>query len=477
MKQIDYFEKLFYPKSVAFIGATNKRTWHLKGILHRNFQGKVYLVSKSSGEIFGKKCFKDISQIPDGIDHTIIAVNRNILVDIVKECVKKKFFTLHIFTAGTGEFDEKGREIEDQLYKIISNSSTRVIGPNCMGVYSTGGRISYSPYFKADPVGNVAFVSQSGDLTDRFIETLNDLNVYFSTAASIGNSISLNVSDFIEYFNSDEKTDIISVYFEGFSKYREFEGKRLLEVLKKNKKPLIMLRSGITDQGKRSVKSHTGSLTTDNQIWDAVFAQTNAIQVRTLEELIDTTHAFAFCKDILPDVKGIILISWSGGCATVATDNITQIGVEVPEIRDPARSKMKEMIKIGSISNPLDLPWVSGTDTYLKIIKMAADEPYIGGVFLESFAASDEWDRGKDYFKTLQTLKNYCNQLGKPLFISLPYANIIKREELKKKLLQMGIPIFPSFESAAKSFLNLYNFQKSLQNNNINQNYSSMKLK
>lgn len=460
--QINYFEKLFYPKSLAFIGATNKRTWQLRGILERGFTGEIFLVSKSSDELFGKKCFKDITEIPDGIDHAIIAVNRNTLLEIVKHCIKKKFSTIHIFSAGTGEFDEKGRKIEDELYNILNNSATRAIGPNCMGVYSTGGKFSYSPYFKADPVGNVAFVSQSGDLTDRTVESLNELGVNFSTAASIGNSISLNISDFIEYFNSDGKTDIIGIYFEGFSRYRKFQGRRLLEVLKKNKKPLIMLRSGVTEQGKRSVNSHTGSLTTSRQIWNAVYAQSNIIPVRSLEELIETTQAFYYCKDILPKVNGVILITWSGGTATVATDLISEIGVDVPEIQDPAMSNMKKMIRIGSTLNPLDLPWVSGSETYAKIIQIAASEPYIGGVFLETFAPSDDWDRGDDYLTRLLGLKEYCTSLGKPFFISLPYGgNAVKREEFKQKILGMGIPIFPSFDSAARSFLNLYKFQKS----------------
>jgi acyl-CoA synthetase (NDP forming) len=467
VENINYFEKLFYPKSIAFIGASSKRIWQLKGLFNRGFAGDIYLVSKGSDELFGRKCYKDITEIPDGIDHAIIGVNRNILLEIVKECIKKKFSTIHIFSAGTGEFDEKGRKIEDELFEILNNSSTRAIGPNCMGLYSTGGKFSYSPYFKAEPVGNVAFVSQSGDLTDRTIESLNELGVNFSVAASIGNSISLNISDFIEYFNSDNKTDIIGIYFEGFSRYRKSQGRRLLKVLKNNKKPLIMLRSGVTEQGKRSVNSHTGSLTTSRKIWNAVYAQTNIIPVRSLEELIETIQAFYYCKYILPTVNGIILITWSGGTATVATDLISEIGVDVPEIQDPAMSKMKQMIRIGSTLNPLDLPWVSGSDTYNKIIKIAADEPYIGGIFLETFAPSEEWGMGDDYLTRLLELKNYCVNLGKPFFISLPYGgNAVNREKFKNKILGMGIPIFPSFDRAARAFLNLYKFQKKMKQRN-----------
>lgn len=228
-----------------------------------------------------------------------------------------------------------------------------------------------------------------------------------------------------------------------------------------------MLRSGVTEQGKRSVTSHTGSLTTSRQIWNAVYAQTNIIPVRSLEELIETIQAFYYCKDILPKVNGVILITWSGGTATVATDLISEIGVDVPRIQDPAMSKMKQMIRIGSTLNPLDLPWVSGSETYNKIIKIAADEPYIGGIFLETFAPSDEWNRGDDYLIRLLELKNYCTKLGKPFFISLPYGgNALNREEFKNKILGMGIPIFPSFDRAARAFLNLYKYQQKMKQRN-----------
>ena len=109
----------------------------------------------------------------------------------------------------------------------------------------------------------------------------------------------------------------------------------ILEVLKKNKKPLIMLRSGITEQGKRSVNSHTGSLTTSRQIWNAVYTQTNVVPVRSLEELIETTQAFYYCKDILPKVNGIILITWSGGTATVATDLISETEFQSHRLLSP----------------------------------------------------------------------------------------------------------------------------------------------
>ena len=459
MGQINYFEKLFYPKTIAFIGASNKRMWQLRGYVDRNYQGKLYFVSKGSDKIFDINCVKDVTDLPDGIDHAIIAVNRNQLIDIVKKCVIKNFATIHIFSAGTGEFDEEGRKIEDEIYNLLKNSSTRAIGPNCMGLYSTGGRFTFNASFKKDPSGNVAIISQSGDLTERFVNNLNYLGVDFSVGASIGNSISLNITDLIQYLNDDDGTEIISVYFEGFSRYHIKEGRKLFELLKKVSKPLIFLRTGKTDAGKRSAESHTGSLTTSNQIWNAVFSQTNTIQVRSFEELIDTTLAFNHYKDLLPKEIGILLITWSGGNATIASDLITQLGATVPEFSVKTKAKLKRLIRFGGVVNPLDLPWKNFSDEYSKIAQIAIEEPYIGGVLAETYQPHDEnaWD---NYFENLLFLKNLCNKQRKPFFLSLPFAGYQDREEYRKKIIETGVPIFPSFERAAKAFLNLYYYKK-----------------
>ncbi|MBY8984660.1 MAG: CoA-binding protein [Candidatus Lokiarchaeota archaeon] len=463
MEQINYFEKLFYPKTIAFIGASKRREWQLTGYVDRGFQGKLYFVSKGNDKIFNIDCLRDVNDLPDGIDHTIIAVNRDQLVEIVKKCIKKNFATIHIFSAGTGEWDEEGRKIEEEIYELLKNSSTRAIGPNCMGLYSTGGRYTFNPSFKADPVGNVAIISQSGDLTERFVQNLNSLGVDFLVGASIGNSISINVTDLIQYFNADSRIEIISVYFEGFSRYHHIEGRRLYNVLKETKKPVIFLRTGKTDAGKRSAKSHTGSLTTSNQIWNAVFSQTNAIQVRTFEELVETTLAFNHYKDLLPNEKGVLLITWSGGNATIATDLITQLGVTVPEFSDSTKVKLKSLIRFGGVVNPLDLPWKNFSDEYSKIAEIAIKEPYIGGVLAESYQPFDENSRD-NYFENLLFLKHLCHEQRKPLFLSLPFTNFLNRQKYRNRIIDMGVPIFKSFESAAKAFLNLYLYKTKLKN-------------
>lgn len=452
--------KLFQPQSIAVIEAASNREWQVSGIIDRFGTQNLYLVSSKEEAVCGVKCFHDISELPDGIDHAIIAVNRSKLQGLIEECIRKKFATLHIFTAGGAEFDEEGFTIEQQVYALIKESSLRAIGPNCMGVYSPGGKITYNPYF-SEKKGRVAFVSHSGDLTTQFILRSNGNGVYFSMAASIGNSIDLKIADFIEFFNSDTSTDLIIVYFEGFSPFDSQDGRKFWRALKENKKPLLLLKGGATPAGKRAAASHTGSIASEDAVWEAVYKQTLAQKVVTFEDLVYSAMAFNFCKNFYPRLKSSLLIGWSGGQLVLSTDELLRQGIDLPEIAPETQRKMKAMISIGSVKNPLDLPWIVRREKYPEICKLAIQEKYIGGVFLETAAWERQEEQFYGYLGNLTKIFEYCKEYGKPFLVSLPESPFyVQRENFKNLLIERGIPVFPNLQSAAMAFLNMYNYQQ-----------------
>ncbi|MFX0081493.1 MAG: CoA-binding protein [Candidatus Hodarchaeota archaeon] len=473
MKQIDFFEKLFYPKTLAFIGANPRRIWHIDGYIDRFPKDSLYIVTnyydklmeKHAERLKGVNVYRDLSEIPDEIDHSLISVNRNRLIKTIKTCLEKKFYTIHVFSAGTGEFDEKGIKIEAELYELFKNNeNSRLVGPNCMGIYSPRGKFSYSERF-SEKAGNFALVSQSGDLTNRIVSSLNNRGVYFSYAASIGNSISLRSSDLIDYYNKDEHTEVILSYMEGFSQFRtpEFEGRIFFDSLKKNKKPLLLLKGGISELGKRAASSHTGSLASQNKIWNSIFKQTNAIQIISYDELIDTAVLFRFCPNCEPKHNSILMITYSGGSSVLGVDSIARlnVGIDVPEIREPTRSKMKKLIRVGSITNPLDLPDLRDEEIRYELFKLAISEEYISGVI--QLNPGPRWrgidqdeERLKKFYAELIRYKEICDKLRKPFMLNIP--NSIGKD-FKKKLIELEIPGFRSFSRAAKAFSNLYRYK------------------
>lgn len=473
MTQIDFFDKLFYPKTLAFIGANPRRIWHLGGYIRRFPKDSLYIVTnyyeklmeKHSDFVKDVKIYKDISEIPDEIDHSVISVSRNRLIETIKACLEKKFYTIHVFSAGTGEFDEKGYQIEAELYELFKdNENSRLVGPNCMGIYSPRGKFTYTEQF-SEQAGNFALVSQSGDLTNRIVSSLNNRGVYFSYAASVGNSISLRTSDLIDFFNRDENTDVILSYMEGFSQFRksEYEGRIFFESLKNNKKPVLLLKGGMSELGKRAASSHTGSLASNDKIWNSIFKQTNAIPIISYQELIDTAVLFRFCSHCEPKHNSILMITWSGGSSVLGVDAIARlnVGIKVPAIQEPTHSKMKELIRVGSITNPLDLPDIRDDELRFELFELAISEEYISGAI--RLSTGPRW-RGRDpdkeaterFYADLLRYKELCDRLGKPFMVTNPNSS---DKKFKKKLIELEIPAFSSFARAAKAFSNLYRFK------------------
>ncbi|MCK4287101.1 MAG: hypothetical protein KAX18_12905, partial [Candidatus Lokiarchaeota archaeon] len=277
---------------------------------------------------------------------------------------------------------------------------------------------------------------------------------------------SLRSSDLIDYYNKDENTDVILSYMEGFSQFRksEFEGRIFLESLKNNKKPLLLLKGGISELGKRAASSHTGSLASQNEIWNSLFKQTNAIPIVSLEELIDTAVLFRFCNNCEPKYNSVLMITYSGGSSVLGVDSIARLnaGIDVPAIREPTNSKMKELIRVGSITNPLDLPDVRDDNIRFELFKLAISEDYLSGAI--RLSTGPRW-RGQDkdeeaiqrFYADLIRYKEICDKLGKPFMLTVPNSSI--DTDFKKKLIELEIPAFSGFARAAKAFSNLYRYK------------------
>jgi len=470
------FERLFKPKNVLIFEAQAKISFFIKGFLRQEFDlENLYLVSSKEDELLGIKCYRSIDDVPiDTIDLLILSVRRDILVQSFTDILsKKKIRFVHIFTAGTGEFDDEGIKIERRIKEILKNNpDTRSIGPNCMGLYCPHGKIAYYSSFPIES-GNIALIFQSGDLHSKIIKIgSRRYNLRFSKCVSIGNCIDIQISELLQYFNHDVETDIVCVYFEGLPVLYKNEGKRLLNVLKSMDKPVLFMRGGRTERGQKAVLTHTGALATKRIIWDSIFNQTPIIEVPpSLDELID--YAYIFSKLIhsfkrlnrivkYPSNKNALVILWSGGFGILATDVLTELGLNVPLFEGKKLEMLKQIypIKIGSLSNPLDMPWIVSTKVYLEVCKAAIDGD-IDFVMLVTDAWRDlEEKRFKNYYSNLLGIKTHVESMDKILVIILPDYPSESRKIFHAKLTKDGFLVYPSIERAAKSFVKLYEYGK-----------------
>ncbi|MHA2390360.1 MAG: hypothetical protein ACXAEX_00185 [Promethearchaeota archaeon] len=473
-------ELLFKPKNVVIYRFSKAVDFFVKGFKRQEFKPEnLFLISSKEVGFMGFKCYKSIDEIPiDTIDLLILSIRRDLLVKTLQEVLsKKKVQFIHIFTAGTGEFDEIGTEIERNLKDLLNKyQNTRSIGPNCMGIYSPRGKTAYYSSFPIE-LGNIGLVFQSGDLHSKMIKFgSRRYNLRFSIGVSIGNCVDIQISEVLQYLNEDQDTDVICVYFEGISPIHKNEGKNLFQVLRSMKKPVLFMRGGKTERGQTAVLSHTGSMASYEKIWNAVYKQTPIIQVpSSLDELIDYAYLFSYyfkkfkklsTKIAYPKNKRTLIILWSGGFGILATDMLIELGLEVPQFKGETLKKLKTIypIRVGSLSNPLDLPFVTYQKELAEVTKAAVDED-INLVVIETDAWKDiESKRFKGYYRNLLEIKEYVESQNKILFIILHQYPSESRKIFVNMLLKDNFLVYPSLETAAKAFLKLYEYGKKIEN-------------
>ncbi len=470
------FERMFKPKNVLIYDAKPKISFFVDGFIRQGYNlENLYLVSTKVEEILGVKCAKSIEDVPvDSIDLVILSVRRdNLIKELSNLLSRKKIKFIHIFTAGTGEFDEKGAKIERKIKEILNAyPSTRSIGPNCMGLYCPHGKIAYYSSFPIES-GEVGLIFQSGDLHSKMVKFgARRYNLRYSKGVSVGNCVDIQVSEFLQYLNNDNETQVICVYFEGLPVLQENEGRRLFEVFKNMKKPVLFMRGGRTERGQAAVLTHTGSLASKSNIWKAIFKQTPIIEVPpSLDELIDYTYLFSTHlqsykdrkKEVeYPKSKNVLVILWSGGFGILATDILTELGLNLPIISGKKLDTLKQIypIRVGSLTNPLDIPWIVSRKVYLEVCKAAIDDTVdLVLVVTDAWRTLDD-EKFTNFYSNLLGIRKHVESLDKIFVIILPQYPSESRKILSSKLKKDGFIVYQSIERAARSFLKLYEYGK-----------------
>ncbi len=472
---------LFKPRNVAIFEAKEKLGYFIGGFKSQGFNlDNLYLVSPTEQQLFNITCYKSFDEIPvDSIDLLILAVRREKLIASLNEIASKiKIKFIHIFTAGTGEFDDVGMEIEKGLKDFFDkHTEIRGIGPNCMGVYCPSGHNAYLPMFPTDD-GNIGLIFHSGDLHSKAINfAYGRYRLTFKFGASIGNCLDLQVTDFLEYFDQDDGCDIIGIYFEGFSRYQESAGRKLFEILTRMKKPILLLRGGMTKRGQSAVLTHTGSLGSEERVWKAVIKQTPLIEVEiSLDEMVDYLFMFhCFFKKnrnksyenqikLYPRGKNVLVILWSGGLGILDTDTLTRVGLNVPLFSESIKKNLMKVypIKVGSLSNPLDLPWVSRSARYMELCKAAISENIDLVVMHTNAWGKGDPARFESYYNNIKRIRDYIESLNKILILILAETPHQYRNDYHELLIDDNFIVYPSVERGAKAFLKLYEYGRKI---------------
>jgi acetyl coenzyme A synthetase (ADP forming)-like protein len=369
-------ESIFYPKSIAIIGASRQpgSVGHslLANIIDSRFQGVVYPVNPHAEAILGIKCYPRILDIPDDVDQAIVIVPAPRVLQVMEECGIRGVKGTIIISAGFKEIGGKGIELEYRLKEIIHKYDIALVGPNCLGVMNTAPESSMNATFGTlmPKQGNIAFISQSGALCVAVLDYAKEANIGFSKFISMGNKAGLTENDLLVYLKEDPKTDVILMYLEDLINGREFMSiARKITSHPKNPKPIIALKAGRTVFGAKAASSHTGSLAGSDKVYDAIFEQCGVIRGETLDGIFDYVKAFS--SQPLPKGNNVAIITNSGGPGILATDSCIQYGLNIAPLSKNTKKTLKSILPhTASLNNPVDLIAEAQQEQYESTLKV-----------------------------------------------------------------------------------------------------------
>lgn len=378
---IAQLEPIFKPKSIAFIGASNDRRkwgeWMVWRPLHTGFRGALYPVNPREQQILGLPAFRSILDIPDEVDLAVITVPEPLVPQVMRECGQKGVRGAIVITAGFGEKGPEGRAAQDEVVRIAGEAGIRFVGPNCMGIVSTAGRLNLC-FAQAPRAGTISFLSQSGTFGVYLYQMAAAKGYGLSKLVSMGNQADLNAADFLEYLAQDEDTRVIVLYIEGVQQGRRFfETAR--EVVKR--KPIVIYKAGKTAAGSRATMSHTGSLAGTDAIFDAMCRQVGLIRAHEATHLFDMAEALA-CQQV-PRGRRVAIVGGGGGQCVVTADYCASLGLEVPEFDAETQRRLQEELAPHAPfpRNPVDLGGgLRSPMSLANIVDIVASLDYIDGI-------------------------------------------------------------------------------------------------
>ena len=454
-------EPVFYPKSIAVIGASadeSKNGSQFLGALRKaGYRGSLYGVGRGGGTSHGLPLYPDLRSVPGPVEYVIISVPREAVLEVIDDCAAKGVKAVQLFTAGFRESGtEIGRRLEAELVAKARQAGIRVIGPNCIGVYNPSMRISYGPLARVSAPGHIGFISQSGGHGGRLIEHGLDRGVNLSKLVSFGNGADLDSADFLEYFGADPETKIIGAYLEGLGRPRRFLA--LAREISPHK-PIVIWKGGRTDVGAEAAASHTGALRSSYAVWQGAMRQASVIPAESIEDLADM---FVALESIGPaPVRSVAVISGigggGGGESVLGSDAFAGAGFQVPRFSDATRRAIEVLLPaVGTIlRNPLDLGGVTPRPAALEsVIKLVfADERIDMVVVQEHFQRLLRNLTPARVREMNSVMISAWRAQSKPLAVVAPaWATTEASMEVERALREAGVAVFRSFDAAARSF-------------------------
>jgi len=361
MMKFTNLTKMVQPRNIVIIGATERPSSHARAtyeniVDNSNFsKDHVFLVNPKYETLFGEKCYKNISDINcTELDVAIILVSAKLVARVTEECAKCKIPFAIVMSSGFIETGIEGEKAQKDLLDVIERTGIRIYGPNCPGLTDINRKLgmTFSPGYALDTLGgSIGLVTQGGGI-GRTVLQGQSRGVGFGYFFSPGNELDLELSDFIHYMLNDPSIKVIAALAEGFKNGEKF--KKVAKLALQKGKPIVILKIGKSELGKKAALSHTGAMAGSDRVFEALCKQYGIIRVNDVDELLETSALIA--RGGVENKGGIAIVTGSGGSGSLVADLCGQEGLELASLSEPTIQKLNEILPpFATVTNPVDI--------------------------------------------------------------------------------------------------------------------------
>ncbi|THB75609.1 MAG: CoA-binding protein [Desulfobacteraceae bacterium] len=351
----DIARSCFYPRSIAFIGASaGVGKWGhmlLTNTLNRDYKGEIFLVNPKGGTIAGRKVYAAIDDIDATIDLAVVTIPAHRVIDLIPALERKKTQGMLVITSGFREVGPDGHQLEDELVAAASKAGIVILGPNTMGICNPHIDLFCSGVHVYPIPGSTALVCQSGNMGTQLMAFAEQQGIGIRAFSGSGNEAMVTIEDYMEAFETDELTRTVVLYLESVK-----DGKRFFNSAARvsKQKPVVVLKGGRTSQGTQAASSHTGALASDTKVFEAACRQAGIIQVTQPIELLDLSAVFSSLP--LPKGNRVAIMTLGGGWGVITTDLCEENNLVVPQLPQSMVTALDQILPdYWSRGNPVDI--------------------------------------------------------------------------------------------------------------------------
>ncbi|MBC7706628.1 MAG: CoA-binding protein [Rhodoferax sp.] len=465
----------FHPRSITVVGASaNRAKWAnilFRRLIEGPYSGKLAAVNPARSEIEGVACYPSILDLPFVPDYVQVVVPRENVAGTLQDCVARGVPLVHVFSAGFGEVGGIGPTLQAELQRVLHGGRTRMIGPNSLGIYSARTGLDFSRGCHFTP-GPATFISQSGSLCTDVLALGQARGLNFGKILSVGNCADLDWPDFVRYCREDKDTGVAAFYIESVR-----DGRALFDQLRQLAavKPVLLLKGGRTEDGARSVVSHTGRLAGSYDGWRVMMRQAGVVELDGIEDMLAALAAFdARTRTRTPPANNadLMVIGSGGGVSVLISDAADAAGLRLATLSDNTLQALGAVLPdaeaLGGIGNPVEIPvdrMFGDLQRMAQLIEVSAADPAVGSVLLHVnlIALSNNYDDGgvAQWDAVCAGLRAVAARIGKPMAVVLrnggcnDMTEALLRLGMQRLAREFALPVFGEMREAL-AFLRHY---------------------